>query len=59
MGPAAFVIAGGIAYLVGAACFATRWPTLRPTMFSYHEVWHAFTLIAAAAQFVAMWMLAT
>lgn len=59
IGPAAFVVAGGVAYLVGAACFATRWPTLRPTVFSYHEVWHAFTLIAAMAQFVAMWMLAT
>ena len=58
-GPAAFVVAGGVAYLVGAACFATRWPRLRPTVFSYHEVWHVFTLIAAVAQFVAIWMLAT
>lgn len=59
LGAAAFVVAGGVAYLVGAACFATRWPTLRPTVFSYHEVWHVFTLIAAVAQFVAIWILAT
>ncbi|HUF96675.1 MAG TPA: hemolysin III family protein, partial [Ilumatobacter sp.] len=59
IGPAALVVSGGVAYLVGAACFATRWPTLRPTVFSYHEVWHVFTLIAAVAQFVAIWMLAT
>jgi hemolysin III len=59
LGPSAFVVGGGVAYLVGAACFATRWPVLRPTVFSYHEVWHAFTLIAAMAQFVAIWMLAT
>lgn len=58
-GPTAFVVAGGVAYLVGAVCFATRWPTLRPAVFSYHEVWHVFTLIAAAAHFVAIWMLAT
>lgn len=58
-GPSAFVVAGGVAYLVGAVCFATRWPTLRPSVFSYHEVWHAFTLIAAMTQFVAIWMLAT
>ena len=59
IGPAAFVMAGGIVYLVGAACFARRWPTLRPAVFSYHEVWHVFTVVAALAQFVAIWMLAT
>jgi len=58
-GPALFVAAGGVVYLVGAACFALRWPTMRPTVFSYHEVWHAFTMVAAMAQFVAIWMLAT
>jgi hemolysin III len=57
--PSVFVIAGGAAYLFGAACFATRWPKLRPTVFSYHEVWHVFTLIAATTQFTAIWMLAT
>ena len=59
VGPTAFVVAGGVVYLLGAAGFAKRWPTLRPTVFSYHEVWHVFTLIAAVAQFVAIWMLAT
>lgn len=58
-GPAAFVIAGGVVYLVGAAGFAKRWPTLRPTVFSYHEVWHVLTVIAAVTQFAAIWMLAT
>lgn len=59
VGPAALAMAGGVVYLVGAACFAKRWPTLRPTVFSYHEIWHAFTIIAAVAQFAAIWMLAT
>jgi len=58
-GPAAFVVGGGVVYLAGAACFARRWPTLRPSVFSYHEVWHMVTIIAAAAQFVAIYMLAT
>ena len=58
-GPSAFVIVGGVVYLVGAAGFAKRWPTLRPTVFSYHEVWHVFTVIAAMTQFVAIWMLAS
>jgi hemolysin III len=59
IGPAALVIAGGVVYLVGAAGFAKRWPTLRPTVFSYHEVWHVLTLVAAVTQFAAIWMLAT
>lgn len=58
-GPTVFVVTGGVFYLVGATGFAKRWPTLRPTVFSYHEVWHVFTILAAAAQFVAIWMLAT
>ena len=59
IGPAVLVGVGGVVYLVGAACFARQWPSLRPTVFSYHEVWHVFTVIAAGAQFVAIWMLAT
>lgn len=59
VGPAAFVIVGGVVYLVGAAGFAKRWPTLRPAVFSYHEVWHVFTIVAATTQFAAIWMLAT
>ena len=59
IGPAAFVLAGGAVYLVGAVGFAKQWPTLRPTVFSYHEVWHLFTVIAAVAQFIGIWMLAT
>jgi hemolysin III len=58
-GPTSFVAGGGVVYLVGVAGFAKRWPTLRPTVFSYHEVWHVFTVIAAVAQFVAIWMLST
>lgn len=59
VGPAALVVVGGIVYLAGAAAFAQRRPTLRPTVFSYHEVWHVATIIAAAAQFGAIWMIAT
>lgn len=57
--PAVLVIGGGIVYVVGATFFAKNWPTLRATVFSYHEVWHVFTLVAAAAQFAAIWLLTT
>ncbi len=58
-GPALLVVAGGLIYLFGAACFARNWPTLRPSVFSFHEVWHVFTAVAAVLHFTAIWMLAT
>ncbi len=57
--PAALVLAGGVVYVVGAVCFARGWPTLRAGVFSYHEVWHVFTMVAAATHLVAVWMLVT
>ena len=57
--PAALVVAGGVVYIVGAVCFATQRPVLRPKVFSYHEVWHVFTVVAAVSHFVAIWILAT
>ena len=60
-GPFAFalLLAGGILYTVGAIGFGRQWPRLRPATFSYHEVWHAFTIAAAALHFVAVWTVAT
>jgi hemolysin III len=53
------LLGGGVVYTVGATAFGRRWPTLRPSTFSYHEVWHAFTITAAALHFVAVWIVAT
>jgi hemolysin III len=53
------LVAGGLVYTVGAAGFDRRWPTLRPATFSYHEVWHAFTIAAAGLHFAAIWTVAT
>ena len=57
--PVLCLVMGGIAYTVGAACFAHGWPRLAPERFSYHEVWHAFTLAAAGLHFTAITTLAT
>ncbi len=57
--PVGCFVAGGIVYTVGAVGFARRWPTLRPSKFSYHEVWHAFTIAAAGLHFAAISALAT
>jgi hemolysin III len=50
----AFIVAGGIAYSVGASFYATKRPALVPHVFGYHELFHAFTLIGAACHFVAI-----
>ena len=39
---------GGVVYTVGALFYATKRPVLWPKTFGYHELFHAFTLIAAA-----------
>jgi len=53
------LVAGGVMYTVGAANFRRQWPTLRPTTFSYHEVWHAFTIAAIGLHLAAVWTVAT
>lgn len=57
--PVGCFVAGGIVYTVGSIGFARRWPKLRPSRFSYHEVWHAFTIAAAGLHFAAISALAT
>ncbi|MCU0261301.1 MAG: hemolysin III family protein [Ilumatobacteraceae bacterium] len=50
----ALVVGGGIAYTVGIPVLARRWPDPWPTTFGYHEVWHGFTVVAAALHFAAV-----
>ena len=54
--PTVLLLLGGVVYTAGAFGFARRWPTLKPTVFSYHEVWHLCTLTAAAAHLAAVWI---
>ncbi|MFM7046178.1 MAG: hemolysin III family protein [Ilumatobacteraceae bacterium] len=53
LGPLGFtlILLGGIAYTLGALCFATRRPNPWPRVVGFHEVFHAFTLVAAGLQF--------
>ena len=55
-GPAAVALlaAGGIAYTVGALVYARGKPDPVPSIFGYHEVFHALTLVAIACQYVAI-----
>lgn len=55
--PTILLLTGGVVYTVGAAGFARRWPSLRPSVFGYHEVWHAATITAAGMHLAAVWLI--
>ena len=57
--PAVLYLVSGSLYVFGARWFSKTWPRLRPSVFSYHEVWHLFTVAAAGAHFAAVWVIAT
>ena len=48
------ILIGGACYTVGALALATKWPNPWPKVFGFHEVFHAFTVVAAALQFIAI-----
>jgi len=54
IGGTALVAAGGLLYTAGAVVYATQRPNPNPAVFGYHEVFHLFVILAAAAQFAAV-----
>lgn len=50
----ALVIAGGVAYTIGFPVLLVKRPDPWPSVFGYHEVWHLFTVLAAALHFAAV-----
>jgi len=50
------MVAGGVAYTVGAVVLFTRRPDPHPRIFGYHEVWHALTVAAGACHFLMIWL---
>ncbi len=48
------VLAGGLAYTIGAVVYALKKPNPVPSVFGFHEVFHACTVIGATIQFVAI-----
>ncbi|WP_236983997.1 MULTISPECIES: PAQR family membrane homeostasis protein TrhA [Mycobacterium] len=47
---------GGLLYSVGAVCYGLRRPDPWPSVFGYHEVFHACTAVAAICQYIAIWL---
>jgi hemolysin III len=53
-GALAWLAAGGVIYTVGAVIYITRKLDFVPGKFGFHEVWHIFVILGAAAHFVAI-----
>ena len=49
-----WLIVGGIIYTLGALVYITKIMNFWPGKFGYHEVWHIFVLLGAAAHFVSI-----
>jgi hemolysin III len=48
------VLAGGLCYTVGALIYARRRPDPFPSVFGYHELFHALVIVAVAFQYTAV-----
>ena len=55
--PGALMLAGGLLYTTGAISYHRRWPDPVPSVFGYHEVFHAFVCAAATCQYIAIALL--
>jgi hemolysin III len=54
----ALVLIGGACFTIGAVVYAMRWPDPVPTVFGYHEVFHALVIVACGCHFAAVARLA-
>ncbi|GGL35423.1 hemolysin III family protein [Phycicoccus endophyticus] len=48
-----WVVVGGVLYSLGAIVYGTKRPDISPRWFGFHEVFHALTILAFTAHFVA------
>jgi len=51
------LVGGGVLYTVGAVVLGRQRPDPSPSVFGYHEVWHAFTIAAGACHYTLVWLL--
>ena len=50
----AWLLAGGVAYTVGAVIFAMERPNPMPGVFGHHEIWHLLVLAGSGCHFAFM-----
>ena len=48
------IVMSGLVYSLGFPILVLKRPDPWPSVFGYHEIWHAFTVLAALAHFVAV-----
>lgn len=51
-----WVMAGGIAYTLGAVVYALKWPNPSPRWFGFHEIFHVGTLLGYGCHAVAIFL---
>jgi len=52
------ILSGGVAYILGALVYGFKRPNPSPTVFGFHEVFHALTVVAFGAQWVGVLLVA-
>jgi len=48
-----FVVAGGVLYVLGALVYGIKRPNPSPRWFGFHEIFHALTILAFVAHYIA------
>jgi hemolysin III len=51
------LLVGGVLYTVGVVVLGRQRPDPNPSVFGYHEVWHAFTVAAGLCHYALVWLL--
>lgn len=54
VGGLAWLVAGGLAYTVGAIIFSRERPNPFPGVFGHHEIWHLLVLVGSGCHFAFM-----
>lgn len=49
-----WLIVGGVIYTLGAVIYITKKLDFKPGVFGFHEVWHIFVILAAAAHYISV-----
>jgi len=50
-----WLVAGGVIYTLGAVVYITKRMDFVPEVFGFHEIWHIFVMLGAAAHFAAVY----
>jgi hemolysin III len=53
-----FIALGGVAYSIGGLIYALKRPNISPMWFGFHELFHAFTILAFIFHFTAITLIA-